>query len=462
MAQSLVAAPFVVRIVAPALRSIDPRLREVAATLGASPARGWREVDVPLAGRAFAVAAGFAFAIALGEFGATVFVARAEQPTLPVAIFRFLGRPGSGEPGTRGSACGRARGHHGLRCARRRARRRRTRAGALVLRIDGARVALGGHDALAGVDLEVADGSIVALLGPSGSGKSTLLRAIAGLQRLDRGSVTLDGRSLDGMPPHRRGIGLMFQDDALFPHRDVAANVAFGLRMQGASRTAIAARVAELLDLVGLGGREHRAIASLSGGERKRVALARALAPAPRVLLLDEPLGALDRPLHDRLVAELSDLFDEIGQTALYVTHDVAEAFAVGTRVAVMRAGAIVQVATAERLWAAPADAWVARFIGLANVEERGAASFVTRPEAVVFRADPRGEAVVESAHRDGPVVTLRGRYDDGREVVSAHTGLAPPTPGTRVTVEISAGAVIEVPTASGAAPLSSADTTVD
>ena len=215
-----------------------------------------------------------------------------------------------------------------------------------MLRVDDARVVLGGHAALAGADLEVAGESIVAVLGPSGSGKSTLLRAIAGLQRLDAGSVTLDGRSLAGVPPHRRGIGLMFQDDALFPHRDVAANVAFGLRMQGAERAAAAARVGELLDLVGLGGREQRTIASLSGGERKRVALARALAPAPRVLLLDEPLGALDRPLHDRLVVELSDLFDEIGQTALYVTHDVAEAFAIGARVAVMREGAIVQVAT--------------------------------------------------------------------------------------------------------------------
>ena len=131
----------------------------------------------------------------------------------------------------------------------------------------------------------------------------------------------------------------MFQDDALFPHRDVAANVAFGLRMSGVPRAAAAARVAELLALVGLEGREHRAIASLSGGERKRVALARALAPAPRVLLLDEPLGALDRPLHDRLVAELRELFDRIGQTAVYVTHDVAEAFAIGTLVAVMRDG---------------------------------------------------------------------------------------------------------------------------
>ena len=147
----------------------------------------------------------------------------------------------------------------------------------------------------------------------------------------------------------------------------------------------------ELLALVGLEGREHRAVASLSGGERKRVALARALAPAPRVLLLDEPLGALDRALHDRLVSELRDLFAEIGQTAVYVTHDVAEAFALGGRVAVMRAGRIVQVASPERLWAAPADAWVARFIGLENVDERGATSLVTRPEGVVLRPDPAG-----------------------------------------------------------------------
>ena len=316
-----------------------------------------------------------------------------------------------------------------------------------MLSVRGARVALGGHEALAGVDLDVERGTTVAVLGPSGSGKSTLLRAIAGLQRLDDGSVTLGGRSLAGVPPHRREIGLMFQDDALFPHRDVAANVSFGLRMQGVAPPAAAARVAELLDLVGLGGREHRRVASLSGGERKRVALARALAPSPQVLLLDEPLGALDRALHDRLVTELRGLFDEIRQTAVYVTHDVAEAFAVGTQVAVMREGMIAQVATPERLWAAPADAWVARFIGLTNIDERGGTSFVTRPEGVVFRSDASGDALVISSHRDGPVVTLCARYDDGREIVSAHTGLAPLTPGARVSVEIDPAAVVEVPT---------------
>jgi thiamine transport system ATP-binding protein len=316
-----------------------------------------------------------------------------------------------------------------------------------ALEVAGARVVLGGHEALASIDLDAADGETVAVLGPSGGGKSTLLRAIAGLQRLDAGTVTLDGRELTGVPPHRRGIGLMFQDDALFPHRDVAANIAFGLRMQGAGRADQEARVADLLDLVGLEGREDRTVASLSGGERKRVALARSLAPAPRVLLLDEPLGALDRALHDRLVGELRDLFDEIRQTAVYVTHDVAEAFALGDRVAVLRAGRILQVASPEQLWAGPADAWVARFIGLENVEERGATSLVTRPEGVVLRPDTGGDALIVAAERDGPVVTLRARYDDGREIVSAHAGLTAPPTGARVEVEIDPAGVLEVPT---------------
>jgi thiamine transport system ATP-binding protein len=188
-------------------------------------------------------------------------------------------------------------------------------------------------------------------------------------------------------------------------------------------------------------------VASLSGGERKRVALARALAPAPRVLLLDEPLGALDRALHARLVSELHDLFDEIHLTAVYVTHDVAEAFALGNRVAVLRAGRILQVASPEQLWGAPADAWVARFIGLQNVDERGPTSLVTRPEGVVLRPAAGGAATVVAVQRDGPLVTLRARYDDGSEIVSAQAGLSAPAPGTRVDVEIDRTAVIEVPT---------------
>ena len=292
-------------------------------------------------------------------------------------------------------------------------------------------------------------GAVVAVLGPSGSGKSTLLRAIAGLKRLDAGTIELDGRSLTGIPAHERGIGLMFQDDALFPHRNVAQNVGFGLRMQGVDPPSVAARVAELLELVHLPGHERRSVRSLSGGERKRVALARALAPSPRVLLLDEPLGALDRPLHDRLVHDLGALFTRLGQTTLYVTHDVAEAFALAHRVAVIRDGRIAQVATPEELWCAPANAWVARFIGLGNIDERAETTVITRPEGVRLVPDRTGDAVVESSRRDGPLVTLEALFADGRRIVSAHAGPDPSEPGERVRVEIDADAVSEVPTES-------------
>ena len=318
-----------------------------------------------------------------------------------------------------------------------------------MLSIRGAHATLGGHAALNGVDLEVASGEVVAVLGPSGSGKSTLLRAIAGLQGLDSGSVELDGRPLAGVPAHERGVGLMFQDDALFPHRNVARNIGFGLRMQGVDSASIATRVAELLELVQLSGREQRSVRSLSGGERKRVALARSLAPSPHVLLLDEPLGGLDRPLHDRLVHDLGALFARLGQTALYVTHDVSEAFALGHRVALIRDGRIEQTATPGELWRAPASAWVARFIGLANVDERGDTTIVTRPEGVRLVADPAGDAVVESIRQDGPLVTLEASFADGRRIVSAHTGSDPLAPGERVRVEIDTRAVSEVPTGS-------------
>jgi thiamine transport system ATP-binding protein len=187
-------------------------------------------------------------------------------------------------------------------------------------------VAFESHPVLDHVSFEVATGEVVALLGPSGSGKTTLLRVIAGLQPADSGTVLLDGSSLDGVPAHRRSVGLVFQDEQLFPHLDVRANVAFGLRMAGRSRHEQAARVDELLALVGLPGFADRRVTSLSGGEAKRVALARSLAPAPSVLLLDEPLTGLDPELHDRLAADLAALLRRTGTTALMVTHDLAEA----------------------------------------------------------------------------------------------------------------------------------------
>jgi thiamine transport system ATP-binding protein len=314
------------------------------------------------------------------------------------------------------------------------------------LRVDDLAVSLDGVAALDGASLEVGDGETVALLGPSGSGKSTLLRAIAGLQRLDRGRVFLDERDLVATPPHRRGVGLMFQEHALFPHRDVAGNVGFGLRMAGRPKPEIRSRVGELLDLVGLTEMGRRAVETLSGGEQQRVALARALATQPSVLLLDEPLGSLDRPLHDRLLSELAELFVRLGLTVLYVTHDVAEAFALGDRVAVMRAGRIAQTATPDALWSRPADGWIARFVGLTNVEPLGSEVRITRPDAIRVQRNPAGDAVVLRSERHAAIVTLTVRDAAGREFEAAVTGVDVPAPGERVTLEIDPAGVVVVP----------------
>jgi ABC-type Fe3+/spermidine/putrescine transport system ATPase subunit len=238
----------------------------------------------------------------------------------------------------------------------------------LLLQVEGMYQSYEGAPLLRDVSLEVKDGEIVCLLGPSGCGKTTLLRIIAGLEPAESGEVRFQGRSLTGVPPHERGIGLMFQDLALFPHKDVAANVAFGLRMQGWSRARVAARVAEMLALVGLEGTEQRRVFELSGGEQQRIALARSLAPGPRLLMLDEPLGALDRTLREELMHELRSILNAAGVSALYVTHDQQEAFAVADRVIVMRRGAIEQVDTPEEVYRRPASPFVARFLGFENL----------------------------------------------------------------------------------------------
>jgi thiamine transport system ATP-binding protein len=205
-----------------------------------------------------------------------------------------------------------------------------------MLEVSDVVVRFDGRSVLDGVSLEVARGEIVALLGPSGCGKSTLLRVIAGLHAPDAGRVAWNGEDLAGVPPHRRGIGLVFQDLQLFPHKDVAANVAFGLRMQHVEKHERRERVARLLEMVGLPGYGHRRPSTLSGGEAQRVALARSLAPEPRLLLLDEPLGALDRDLHDRLAVDVRALLQRVGITAIHVTHDEAEARVIGDRLVVL------------------------------------------------------------------------------------------------------------------------------
>ena len=237
-----------------------------------------------------------------------------------------------------------------------------------LLDVRDLRKAYGAAPALDGVTMRVPAGAIVVVLGPSGCGKTTLLRVIAGLEHADAGSVRFGGQLIDGLTAHARGFGLMFQDYALFPHRSVAENIGFGLRMQSQPRAAIAARVAELLALVGLVGYDARRVDGLSGGERQRVALARSLAPRPRLLMLDEPLGALDRALRERLLDELRVILKHVGLASLYVTHDQAEAFAIADWLLLMRAGQIEQQGTPEQLYRQPATPFAARFLGLHNL----------------------------------------------------------------------------------------------
>jgi len=241
------------------------------------------------------------------------------------------------------------------------------------LEIRGLTVRFDGATAVDAVDLDVPAGSVTAVLGPSGSGKSTLLRAVAGLEPPAAGSIRYDGRDLDRTPTHRRGFALMFQDGQLFPHQTVGRNVGYALRLHRAAwsrqaRPAEDRRVDELLELVGLVGYRDRMPGTLSGGERQRVALARSLAVEPRMLLLDEPLSALDRDLRERLAGELHDILGRAGTTTLLVTHDQEEAFAIADRMAVLRSGRLVQAGSVTDVWRQPADAWTARFLGYATV----------------------------------------------------------------------------------------------
>ena len=230
------------------------------------------------------------------------------------------------------------------------------------LSVRGLAVTYGDLHAVDGVDLEVAAGEVVALLGASGSGKSSLLRAVAGLEDVAAGEVAWDGRSMVRVPVHKRGFGLMFQDGQLFEHRDVGSNIAYGLT--GLPRAQRGERVREMLELVGLPGFERRRVTTLSGGQAQRVALARALAPAPRLLLLDEPLSALDRALREQLATDVRTILRRGGTTALYVTHDQDEAMTVADRVGVMEAGRLLRLDTPQRLWADPGSSKVARFLG--------------------------------------------------------------------------------------------------
>jgi thiamine transport system ATP-binding protein len=267
-----------------------------------------------------------------------------------------------------------------------------------MLRCSEVRVRYDAHVAVDGLDLTAADGEVVCVLGPSGCGKSTLLRAIAGLEPLTSGTIELDGVDLAGRRPDQRDVGLMFQDHALFPHRSVADNVAFGPRMRGLSRPAVRERVEEALALVDLAGFGQRRVTELSGGEQQRVALARALAPRPRLLMLDEPLGSLDRALRDQLLDQLPSVFAAAGCTVLYVTHDQDEALSLADRVAVMRAGRLVQTASPDQLWRGPRDGFVARFLGIDLVLDADVRQGRARTELGCFALPGLADGAVQLA----------------------------------------------------------------
>jgi thiamine transport system ATP-binding protein len=340
-----------------------------------------------------------------------------------------------------------------------------------MLQVEGAVVKFGDRRALDEVDLELQSAETVAVLGPSGSGKTTLLRVVGGLQRLDGGRICWDGHDLANVAAHERHFGLMFQEYALFPHRDVAGNVEFGLQMAAVDRAERARRVEEVLDLVGLSALRTRRVASLSGGEQQRVALARALAVSPRLLMLDEPLGALDRVWRRRLLAEIRAILDRSALAALYVTHDHEEAFAVANRVAIMRDGRVVQVGAPADVWRAPADAWIATFLGFGSVvpaevrdgrvhtpwgpiERRaggdvvaiGPVDVVVRPDGARIDADGPIEAMIASVMFTGTRSELTAVTDAGPPltvVVAPHDA---PAVGDRVRLSIDPNALLIYP----------------
>ncbi|HUP83838.1 MAG TPA: ABC transporter ATP-binding protein [Candidatus Limnocylindria bacterium] len=339
-----------------------------------------------------------------------------------------------------------------------------------MLRLHEVRVAYTETTALDGISLEVKPGERLAVLGPSGSGKSTLLRAIAGLEPLTGGRIEWQGEDLAGLPVHKRNFGLMFQDYALFPHRDVAGNVAFGLETHSVPAAQRRARVDDVLALVGLAGYGSRRIDQLSGGEQQRVALARALAPTPRLLMLDEPLGALDRALRTHLLDELTGLFAQLELPLIYVTHDQEEALAVGERVAVLDRGRLEAVMSARDLWREPPNEFVARFLGLTNVVPiEGTGQLTTpwgqlaavtaptdrtklllRPEALALDADGPLGGIVHAVTFRGDTTTMLVRpIDANGPLLEAHlrsTAGEPPAIGQEVRLVVDPYGVLFLP----------------
>ena len=301
-----------------------------------------------------------------------------------------------------------------------------TQAAAPLLRIEGVVKKFGSFRAVDGVSLDIAAGEFFALLGPSGCGKTTLLRMLAGFETPDEGRILLNGKDIAHVLPHERPLNMMFQNYALFPHLSVQDNIAFGLRRAAMARSDIAARVAEMVALVKLEGLEKRKPDQLSGGQRQRVALARSLARRPQVLLLDEPLAALDKKLRESTQLELMELQRRLGMTFVIVTHDQEEAMTVAGRIGVMDAGRLDQVAPPRELYEAPISRWIAEFIGDVNLfdgqvesRDQNHLTVATRDAGPLVVAEPRqgvAKAVVSVAIRPEKVRLSRAPESDAKD----------------------------------------------
>jgi putative spermidine/putrescine transport system ATP-binding protein len=329
----------------------------------------------------------------------------------------------------------------------------------VAVHLQGLRRTFGDVHALDGLDLELHPGELIALLGPSGCGKTTALRVLAGLEDADTGAVVVDGKDITGLPANRRDMGMVFQAYSLFPHLTAVQNVEFGLRLR--KRGADRSRAREMLELVGIGANADRYPHQLSGGQQQRVALARALAIRPKVLLLDEPLSALDAKVRVQLREEIKRIQTEVGTTTLFVTHDQEEALAVADRVGVMRAGQLEQLGSPADVYLSPATAFVADFVGLSNrlpgtltgggVDVLGArlpliraaeggpqVTALVRPESVDVRPDPDGAGKVLTLSFLGPFSRVIVQVGDDlvtAQVASAQ--VAELAPGTPVRVDL-------------------------